>query len=1286
MYEEPNYLERLLKEEPEIIPLDENVSKENINKIRKAGYNTYSLSFIDSRSDFDKVNDLFIDISDLEGLPDNRFEEKFFKYCDMIKDRSTKVIYIPVYAWVDDSTSMNIRYTYKNPQNKNALCALLRLLLDRTSKAKKNLEGFTFIFADNNSNWFAVNVDELKPADKAIILSNIELFTDNSIKNSKAFTGTTSTTTKKKANDNKTVEKKQEERKEAKNEKKKEELVKQVQTIAATSNTEDEAEEKMNNDAYIAQLLEDLEDDEYGAPKFSNARTERLSKAQKEFLDSSVGNRSVGEILNSKTADELPETALPVHSINDEWQHQKFINFGKEYDFDADIVRILNSFSDKDYPIVVNDITVEDTSTVMDYVNTYHVQMEDSKGKRFTITFDVPKFRNNRFMKIRGNEKVIAGQLLNLPCTKTDNDTVQVVSNYSKIFVRRYGSVGKSYPTTDRLIKSLRKYTGNKIKVIFGDNSRVCTKYNLPIDYVDAASIINTIETPTKIFYFNQDEYSKFGVDYKKGVPIAVMKENNSVLYWADEDNKVNILPTQLIIQDLYSIDEEFREIYDKQKPATKHVYSQASIMASRIPLIVVLGITMRFTDILKHAKIKYSIEDKRFKYDPDRYGCIRFEDSYLLYELTLESSMLMNGLYDVDTEMYKFVDMEKKRTWLDFLDKFGGRIIADGLENFSLVFLDPITKEICEKIRIPNEYHDLLIYANNLLVDTKYNKHTDITSNRYRTNEIVAGHVYKILAFEYSNYRAKIKRGMSATMSVKRSAIIDDILTKNPVTSDLSAMTPLLELEASNSATFKGLSGLNTERAYSLDKRTFDDSMINKLSLSTGFAGNVGVNRQTTIDMDVHGTRGYINNSNKDDMSISKTFSATEAITPFGATSDDPFRTAMTHIQTSKHSMPVEQSAPLLITNGADEAMAYIVSDTYVFKAKDDGVVTEIAPDDYCIITYRNGKNDIINLKETTKKNSDGGFYITIQLTCDLKEKQKFKKNDILAYDKNTFSNKVGEADSIAYNVGTLAKAAIMSTDEGFEDSTIISNWLSEAMGGKIDTEIPITLDKSANIYDIVKIGQHVEEGDPLIVFQNAFEDKDANILLKHITDEDFVSDLGRIRVKAKYTGTVQNIKIYRTCEIDDDMSDSMKKIINNYEKDIKKKKALYKKYDLEGANELEPDYKMPQTGILKNVEDGVKIIFYISYVDKLGIADKLVWQSANKGVVKDIFPIGLEPYTAHRPDQKVHAFGSSRSFNARMVTSPIISGALNKMLINLDEQVKQIMGIAVPRVEDIQ
>ena len=60
---------------------------------------------------------------------------------------------------------------------------------------------------------------------------------------------------------------------------------------------------------------------------------------------------------------------------------------------------------------------------------------------------------------------------------------------------------------------------------------------------------------------------------------------------------------------------------------------------------------------------------------------------------------------------------------------------------------------------------------------------------------------------------------------------------------------------------------------------------MINKLALSTGFSANVGIDRQTTIDMDIEGTRGYIKNTDKDDMSITKTFSMSEAVTPFGVT-----------------------------------------------------------------------------------------------------------------------------------------------------------------------------------------------------------------------------------------------------------------------------------------------------------------------------------------------------------------------------------------------------------------
>lgn len=392
-----------------------------------------------------------------------------------------------------------------------------------------------------------------------------------------------------------------------------------------------------------------------------------------------------------------------------------------------------------------------------------------------------------------------------------------------------------------------------------------------------------------------------------------------------------------------------------------------------------------------------------------------------------------------------------------------------------------------------------------------------------------------------------------------------------------------------------------------------------------------------------------------------------------------------MTYIQTSKHSMPTNKSMPLLVTNGADEALAYMVSDNYVIRAKDKGKIVEFVPSDHMIARYDNGEGEFISLKDQVRKNSDGGFYITIKMTTDIKkEGHVFKKDDILAYDERSFSNRNGETDNLAYDVGAMAYVAIMATDEGFEDSTSISHWLSDALGSEVVAQRDVELGKGTNVYSMVKVGQPVQEGDPLIIFQNSFDEEDANILLKNITDEDFVSDLGRIKIKSEYTGVVEDIKIYRTCEVEE-LSSSLQKMIKANDAAINKQKALYKKYNIPGANTLEPTQAMPAAGKLKNT-DGVRIEFYIKYFDNMGPGDKLVAQSANKGVVKYIFPAGDEPYSSFDPSKKIHAVFSYRSFNARMVTSPIVSGAINKGLVNLDEQVKKIMGHKLLPLEDIQ
>lgn len=1225
---------------------------------------------------YDKDTSGYVSFASLNKLNTREFETEFLKLCHKMEDvYDAKIIYIPLDGYVNKYGKDAINaITVTDGSILGNICYMLNMKASSINK----LDNFIIVFVCGNK-WFAINTSEYKKTDYPAVVSNLKMLLTNDT-TIRHVTGNNKT----KTNNVKEVKSKKAIEREIL-EKEKEELVKNIAMAADASVDEEEALEYLDDNIRVAEIIRDLDSSDYGKPKFTNARTNRINKLNDGFMTSKINGKSVKEMIEDASSnEELPTSNITVNSPNEEWKDIKFINFNKEYDIDEDIALILASFADKSRPIGVRKIEIEDTSTSLDYIYTYKVEMEDIEGKRFTITIDIPKIVSNRFLMLRGNQKVISGQLINLPCTKTADDTVQLVSNYSKIFIYRYGSLGKAHPSSDIFLKTIKKYDGKKIKIITGDFSRTCSKYDLPIDYMDLASNINYIETTDAIYHFDQDiYYTDYAVDNTKGIPIGIRKVDNAIIYYANLDP--TLTTSSCIASELCLADEAFAEIYNKQKPATKHMYSKAKIMSGFIPLVVVICNRISFNDLLNRAKIKYRIEDKRVRIDSNREGIIKFANKYLVYELTYASSMLLNGLLDCNVEMYNIEDLNRKQVWIEMLDNFGGKILADGLENFAELFVDPITASVCEECGLPTDYIDLLLEGNKLLADTKFIDHTDITGNRYRTNEIIAGHLYKVLARSYGDYIANVRRGRKkAAMTIKRSALIDDIMS-NPVTSDLSVMTPLLELEANYSATFKGLSGLNTDRAYGLDKRTFDDTMLNKLALSTGFSENVGINRQTTMDMDIKGKRGYIKESDPDDSSFIKRLSATEGVTPFGSTRDDPFRTAMTFIQTAKHSMPINQSAPLLVTNGTDEAMPYMVSDTFAFKAKDDGEIKELVPEQYMIVSYKDGTGEYISLKEEVKKNSDGGFFLTIQLSTTYKQGQKFKKDDILAYDAKSFSNKIGEADGLAYNIGVLSKVAILATDEGFEDSTSISQWLSQAMGTSVVTQIPVTLSSNINVYNIVKVGDPIEEGEPLLIMQDSITDKDAAILLSNITDGDYVSDLGRVKIKSKYTGIVQDIKIYRTCEIEE-LSPSLKKLVEEYEIAIKEKRKLYREYNIPGENTVDPDYALTQTGKLKNVYNGVLIEFHIKYIDTMSVGDKLVLQSANKGVVKYLFPEGQEPYTAFRPEEKIHALASSRSFNNRMVTSPIVSGYINKGLIELDRAVKKIMGITPKAIEDIQ
>ena len=1061
-----------------------------------------------------------------------------------------------------------------------------------------------------------------------------------------------------------------------KREKRLDDLATAIDIAANNSKSEDEAWEELDNDE-IKRILIDLDSSEYSDVKISTNRASRIEELDKQLLDTEIKGKTIRDILEPKEQKEELKTDLKISSPNEEnWKNLSYMNFDKNYDIDKDIIRCFRFFENTSRPISIRNITVEDNSTSEDRVALYTVEMEDYRGKRFRIKLDIPIMVDNRFL-LRGNGKSIQTQFFNMPIIKTDEDACQIISNYKKIFVYRIGSNnGRSLPLCSKFLKACNKYQGRKLKIETGDNKKVCSRYNLPIDYIDLSGSLNKIISNDFIIYFNQDEIRKeYKIEDGIGIPYLYDKKEKTVVYYNDTGK---MFIEELIYQfDKYNYS-DFTELVFSTTSSPTAAYSRCNIMNSKIPLVIICAYHEGLRKTLEKAKVEYTIVEKLTKEIRNDYhnDWIKFKDGYIVYKSTYSSSLLLNGLKTCSTDIYEIADIDNKNMYIEFLDNFGGRIKADGLDNFYDLMIDPMIKDGLEYYKLPTDYVSILLYANALLADNGFTKHTNTTSRRIRRYMLIAVYTYNVLSDAYASYANQLKHGrQAAEFNIKQSAVIDRFLT-DTITSDDSCINALRDIETTNAITTKGPSGLNEDRSYSLDKRTYDESMINVLGMSTGFTANVGITRQTTINPNIS-QDGYVKSIDGDTtkMNTSTSLTVTEALTPFGTTHDDPMRTAMTFIQTAKHLVKTEDSDPLLVTNGSDEAIPYITSNRFAYKANKNGKILELT-DDHILVEYEDGTKDFVNLKETIEKNSDGGYFVPLKLDKidNLKVGSKIEANQIIAYDKYSFSNSLGESDNLAYNIGKLAKVAIINTDEGFEDSGIITEKMAQKLATRINLKFQSTLDKNTNLISIAKIGDKVEAGDSLLIWQSPFDEKEANSLMKILSGDD-VSELGKRKLKSEVTGVVKAIKIFRTVELED-LSESLRKVVSEYEKPLENLKKKLQDNGLD-ISQVPAHYALEPTGKLKKAQDAVVFEFYVEYKDTVGVGDKIVYFSANKAVEKSIIPLGKEPYTDFRPNESVDAFVSETSIDKRIVTSSLIIGSLQKLMIELDRSVKDIMGI---------
>ena len=761
----------------------------------------------------------------------------------------------------------------------------------------------------------------------------------------------------------------------------------------AFENMSDEEIENVDTDKLIADLSRQIQTRKYKAsfmPERNSkeiAKIERLTKIQQTALPLPTLESSKRKALTTRTTGGYIKTSNPTIT------NSKFADFDKEYADKSltknidDAVSILSTASDK---IFVTEKTVEDSSDPMSLKELWTYHLEDERGMKMTVAFDVPKIIDGSYVYLNGSKKLIRHQLILKPIVKTGSDVVQIVTSYNKVFIYRRGVENQN---SNKLRVYLEK-NAQKFAVRTGNSSMLNGHYETPLDFAMLSKFFSMFTVGDQVFYMSIDAlkaaYQKshgkpLQYDEAREIPIALNKKTKEPLLLDLNDSYIEKVlsyfsPAEL--KDISSI---------KRKP--KSVMACAKMMKREVPLVLFMMFCEGFASVMKKADINYRFIDKkeRRKYDAMLWDFIELADGLVAWEKNpSKNELLMNGFKKCDLTDFTFEDLESKETYISLILPFypGNGKIHYAFDNYRDFLLDEKSKEILTDFGYPTDLVSLLVVAAGMLADTKYMIENNLNNMRVRSTEVISDLVYLTLTRAYADYRATLQNRRPKKISVKRSIIIDRLLDADTnMIEEASVLNPVFEIEKKRSVTFKGLRGIQMNRAMTLPRRGYDRSMIGTLALNSSPDANVGVVRTLTLEPQITSTYGYIDTSKSEgDL---KDLNAE----PLQVRHDDPDRTSMAR-KHSSFAVPIAEADPVLMGNKIEAALPYYTTDEFTVPAKSDGKVVDIK-NNYVVVQYNDGTYYSIDTSDRVERNGQGGFWIENKLRCDLKVGQKFKEGD---------------------------------------------------------------------------------------------------------------------------------------------------------------------------------------------------------------------------------------------------------------------------------------------------
>lgn len=937
--------------------------------------------------------------------------------------------------------------------------------------------------------------------------------------------------------------------------------------------------------------------------------------------------------------------------------------------------------------IAVTGYTIEPVSDAMNAYEAHTVRVAPVNGSPTTIRFRVPKIQEDGTYMADGVRYRMRLQRSDMPIRKVAPDSVSLTSYFAKMSVDRSSKVVNNYPqwlTNQIRARSLAKpgelpegtpgVFDLKTSDVFDSSLHVPRLYSiLSMAYSSFQALGATwfFDYDKRVEYFKRGDYDVVAEAERDGMVMIglatvrspfyphrpILVDKNDTLYqlvphdgpYTDKDRGKGIGSELKVLG----------RIEDVLKLEGRAPMEQIDIriFGKNIPLGIFLAYHVGLSTLCSLLKVKPRIvkHGERITLNDDEYSITFSDETWVFNRENKLAAMVLSGfrLGGNVVRNYRSDIFDKKDIYFNLMEALGlGVRYLREMELVMDMFIDPITAELLKEMKEPTDMVLLLIRAAEMLLTDWSPDETDLNYMRFRGYERIAGAVYTELVKAIRGHQ-RTKGNNGATIEVPPYAVWTAI-NQDPAVCLVEESNPIHNLKEKEEVTYSGTGG-RSRRTMVKGTRIYHTSDQGAISEATKDSGDTGVTTFLTADPNLINLRGVTKRWDGK-VEPTKLMSTSMALAPC-ADRDDPKRVNFISIQHSSGMSAVGYDVTPLRT-GYERVLAHRVDDLFAYTAKEDGVITSVTPK-AVTVTYKSGKTRSIELGR--RYGTVAGLIMPHSLECHLKEGDKVKTGDLVAYNTNYFKVDPHDSTQALWKAGVMVKTAIMENADTLEDSSIISEKTAERLAAYVTKVREIVVRFDQNIHQLAQVGDEVDVETILCTIEDGFSSNNSLFADESLKTLRLIS---AYTPRAKYHGQVEKVEVLYNGEIED-MSESLKEITQTSDRHRRAlSKQLNKPYT-PGAvdNTMHVDHKPLEM-------DNLVIRVYITTLQPAGVGDKGVVGNQ----LKTIFGRIMSGKNETESGVPIDAVFSYESIAARIVLSPEIMGTTNTLLRVMSKRVADV------------